>query len=826
MVEAMIKSKRVRQAKTTKAKKQSAVKEVGETRKFESKYGYFTADGREYVITRPDTPRPWVNVICNGDYGLIESHTGSGFSWRDNSNLSRITRWDQDLIKDSWGKYIYIRDREKGDFWSVTWKPCCPDFDFFEVRHGQGYSVLKSRYREIFTEKTIFVDVEEPVEVWRILVRNEGKKSRKLSLFTYFDWCLGNWADTHREFHKTFIETEMDEKNYALYGRKRAALVPGYISTGLTEAPLEAFHACNVKPTAYEGDKEAFFGAYGEIQAPRGVREGYLKNSQGKWGDAIASLQADISLKPGESKTVVFLLGSARSRENSVRIIKKYSDAKVADQELHKAKVLWDSFVHATTIETPDETMNFMTNTWLKYQAISGRLWARCGYYQSSGGFGFRDQLQDCQIFFFSKPELAKKQILLHAEQQFPDGTVYHWWHHGTNMGAVTQCSDDLLWLDYITLNYLDETNDESILDIKVKFLPDPKTKEMTEGTLYDHCVRAIDKTLSRFSSRGLPLIGECDWNDGLSHVGIRWKGESIWLGHFLYGIMKRFVPICDERGDKTRAENYLKRAEELKKAINQHGWDGEWYLGATRDDGRPLGSKSCKEGKIFLNCQTWAVMTGTATPEREKQAMASAQKYLYKKYGPLLLTPGYSVTDPTIGYITRYAPSVRENGGLYTHAGTWAVQAECMRRDGEKAYQVYKSFNPILRGLDPDLYYAEPYVTPGNVDGPDSPYFGRGGWTWYTGSAAWYAVVAMNWMLGIRPVRQGLLIDPVIPKNWPGFRMKRLFRGAIYHIEVRNPKRVGQGVTEVRVDGKSQKSNLILPFKDRRKHQVQVVLG
>ncbi len=818
MNEAVLEGKK----KTLKAKTTS----YKEAKKFESKYGYFTVDGREYVITRPDTPRPWVNVICNGDYGLVETQTGSGFSWLDNSNLSRITRWDQDLIRDSWGKYIYLRDNDSGKFWSGTWKPCRPDYDFFEVRHGQGYSILTSRLYDITCEKTIFVDIEDPVEVWKVVLTNESSKKRSLSVFTYFDWCLGNWADTHREFHKTFIETWIDKKNGALHGLKRAPLVPGFISTGMTERPLQGFHAANPKPVAYDGDKESFLGRYGEPHAPEAVVQGKLRNSEGKWGDASASLQVDVELGPKQSKTIIFTLGSTQNHEQAERIIKKYSNSSTADQELAKVKALWNSFVAATSIETPDESMNFMTNIWMKYQAISARLWARCAYYQSSGGFGFRDQLQDCQIFFSSKPELAKKQILLHAEQQFPDGTVYHWWHHGTGMGAITHCSDDLLWLDFIALNYLDETADYAILDIKTKFLPDPKTKEVTEGTLYKHCLRAIDKVFTRFSPRGLPLIGECDWNDGLSHVGIKWKGESIWLGQFLYGILTRIAPIMEERGDKKKAAEYLKKAEDLKRALNTHGWDGEWYLGATRDDGRPLGSKTQDRGKIFLNCQTWAVITGAATPERAKQAMASAAKWLYKQYGPLLLTPGYDKTDPTIGYITRYAPSVRENGGLYTHAGTWAIQAECMMRNGEQAYEVYKSFNPALRGLEPDLYYCEPYVTPGNVDGPDSPNNGRGSWTWYTGSGAWYAVVVLNWLLGIRPTQEGLLIDPVIPKKWPSFKVKRLFRGATYEIVVENPKHVSSGVKKITVNGKAQEGNLIKPIKSKGPHQVRVVMG
>lgn len=801
-------------------------KTVSQTgRKFESAYGYFTEKGMEYVITRPDTPRPWVNVICNGDYGLVISQTGGGFSWRENAQLSRITRWEQDLIRDNWGKYIYLRDRESGKFWSTTWKPCMPKYDFFEVRHGLGYSVLSCRFEKIRSEETVFVDAEEPVEIWFVRLVNEDFKPRKLSLFSYFEWCLGNSNDTHREFHKTFIETQIDEKNHCLYGLKRPALVPGFISTGLSEKPLEAFHAAHPRPTAYEGDKEAFFGRYGEMTDPQAVRRGGLGNTQGKWNDSIASLQVDVDLAPGETKEVIFLLGETRSREESAQLIQKYSTSQSIRESLQKAKARWWEFVEASWIETPDEAMNFMTNIWMKYQAISGRIWARTGYYQCSGGYGYRDQLQDSLIFLPLDPELCKKQIILHAEQQFPDGTVHHWWHPGTKIGAVTHCSDDLLWLDFITLRYLDETADESILDLKAKFLPDPKTQTVTEGTIYDHCCRAIDKVFTRFSPRGLPLIGECDWNDGLSHVGIQWKGESIWLGQFFYGILEGFIPYIRKR-DPRRAEDYQKRSEALKEAVNEHGWDGEWYLGATRDDGRPLGSKICDEGKIFLNTQTWAVISGIADPERAKTCMASAEKYLYREYGPLLLTPAYQVTDPTIGYITRYAPAVRENGGLYTHAGTWAIQAECIRRDGEKAYQLYQSFCPILRGLNPDIYFVEPYVTPGNVDGPDSPHFGRGGWTWYTGSAQWYYTVVMNWLLGVRPTPEGLLVDPVIPKTWSEVRMRRKFRGALYEIEVRNPNRSSSGVKEIRIDGKPHSSNLLPSFGDGKTHKIEVILG
>lgn len=810
---------------TDGGRKLRSVPHPGE-RKFESAYGYFSADGREFVITRPDTPRPWVNIISNGDYGVIESQTGSGFSWRYNSNLSRVTRWEQDLIRDEWGKYLYVRDRESGEYWSGTWKPCCNKLDFYEVRHGQGYSVLTASFQSIKTKKTVFVDVKNPAEIWKIVLQNESNRPRKLSLFPYFEWCLGNAADTHREFQKTFIETEYIKEANMLWGLKRAALVPGFISTGLTENPLRGFLACpNITPKSYDGDKETFFGRYNDIRHPQSVADGMLKNNVGRWGDSIAALHVDVDLKPGEKKTVIFVIGSTVEKSEAKKIVKQYATEAAVEAGLKEVRALWDRFVTASSIETPDPALNFMTNIWLKYQAISARLWARSAYFQQSGAFGFRDQLQDSQIFLSLKPELAKKQILLHAENQFPDGTVYHWWHPGTRSGSITGSSDDLLWLPYMLGFYIDETDDTQILDTEINFLPD-KNGKVEKGTLYKHCIRAMEKVISRHSPRGLPLIGECDWNDGLSHVGVHWKGESIWLGQFLYGILTKFAPLMEERGDKERAKKYRKHAASVKDAIDEHAWDGEWYIGATRDDGLPLGSHTCEEGKIFLNTQTWAIINSTAGPERAKQCMASAEKILFREYGPLLLTPGYSKTDAHIGYITRYAPSIRENGGVYTHAATWAVIAECLMGKGDKAFETYKRMAPPYRGLDPDLYFGEPYVTPGNIDGPDSPTFGRGGWTWYTGSAAWMYRVGLDWICGIHAERKGLRIDPVIPKDWPGFKARRLFRGASYEIEVKNPSGINRGVKEIRVDGKTVKDGLIPPYADGKTHKVLVTMG
>lgn len=751
---------------------------------FKTKYGYFTHDGKEYVITRPDTPRPWINVISNGDYGTVISQTGSGYSFRGNSNLCRINTWLQDLIKDDYGKFVYIRDNDSKRIWSAGWKPTCAKFATYEVRHGIGYTVIKNTINGIETEMLQFVPMNEPAEVWKITLRNKTNRKRVLSLFTYFELCLGSPTAVHREYHKTFIGTQYDGKLGALFADKRREVNKKIDNKHLSEWPCNIFHSASVRPKAYEGDKENFLGNYGSIIRPKAVVENKLSNTTGRWFDPICSLKIEVNIPANSEKIVSFVLGETKSKNEAAKIIKKYKDIRNVNSSFEKMRQCWQSLLSGLEIETPDPAMDIMVNTWLKYQAISGRLWARCAYYQSSGAIGFRDQLQDSQIFFYLKPELAKKQILLHAEHQYKAGTVHHWWHTLTNWGLDTDFSDDLLWLPYVTLNYLDGTKDYAILNKKVKYLDAPAEP------LYKHCLRAIHKALSRFSKRGLPLIGEGDWNDGFSGVGVNWKGESIWLGHFLYGILDRFDEICARKKDFSNRRVFQKRKVALKKAINKHGWDGKWYIRAISDNGKVLGSSKSKEGKIFLNAQSWSIINKTAEGNRGKIAIKSAEKYLDRKYGPLLFYPAYSVPDSEIGYLTRYASGIRENGGVYSHAATWAIMAECMLKRNGKAYNMYRKMIPPNRGAKPDLYKVEPYVMPGNVEGPDSANFGRGGWTWYTGSASWMFRVIIEWVLGVRPDKGGLMVDPCIPRDWRGFKMRRLFRGKRYEIMVKQDKK------------------------------------
>lgn len=788
-------------------------------RLFRSKYGYFDHDGREFVITRPDTPTPWVNVISNEDYGLVISQAGSGFSWRGNSALARINVWHQDLIRDEYGKYVYIRDDQSGDFWSIGWKPCCPKFEKYEVRHGMGYTQISCTKNGIEATQLVFVPQNEPLEIWKITLRNRSKKKRELSLFTYLEWCLGNWTDTHREFHRTFIETMYERKLNCLWGKKRPLPVPSHISTGKPEVSLEAFHSVNMKPKSFEGDKKAFLGPYGRLGAPSAVRIGSLSNATGEIFDPIAGLHVKVFLKAGEEKVVVFTLGSCREKE-AEKLIKKYRDPEEVDGAFNKTINFWEKLISGVLVQTPDPAFNLMTNYWLKYQAISGHTWSRTGYYQCSGAYGFRDQLQSSLALLPLKPELTRRQILLHAKHQFKDGTVHHWWHPILELAYRGDITDNLLWLPYILLFYLDETGDHGILDEKVSFV------DGGEASLYEHCIRAIERVLSRFSRRGLPLIGAGDWNDGLSAVGLKWKGESIWLGHFLYGILKRFAPLCKKMSENQRAARYEKRAEELKKAINRYGWDGSWYWRASRDNGKLLGSSKCKEGKIYLNAQTWSVINETAPKERVEKAMRSVETVLLNDFGPLLLYPAYTKPDETIGYITRYAPGLRENGGVYTHAAVWAVLAECKLKKAENAYEIYTSICPPRRSVNPDKYQAEPYVMPGNIDGPQSPSFGRGGWTWYTGSAAWLFKISTEWILGIRPTEKGLVVDPCVPKKWGKFKISRRFRGAEYEIEIENPNHVTHGVKEIILDGKPLTKPYLPVLADGKKHKVKVKMG
>jgi cellobiose phosphorylase len=791
-------------------------------KKFENVYGYFSEDGREYVITTPITPRPWGNVISNGDYGMMVSQTGSGYSWRGNAGQNRITRSFQDLIKDNWGKYFYIRDVKRNVYWSAAYKPVMHSYQSFSVVHGIGYSKFNQQVEDIASELTVFVSAKDPVEIFQLKLTNNSKEIRELDVTSYAEWLLGFSPDEHREFHKLFIETSADVAGSTVYARKCLWGFPDNKGRhNNVDWPYTAFMSVSEPLKSFDCDKESFIGLYNNDDKPKAMTDTRLGGKSGRFTDAIAALQVAILLEPGQSKTIVFTLGAAEDgKENAAELISRYTSVEKSEQALQEMKAFWSRFIDIEKVETPDEALNFMTNYWLKYQSISCRLWGKSGLYQVSAGIGFRDQLQDSQIFLVSEPEYAKKQLLLHAAQQFIEGDVYHWWFSIRGGGPRTNCSDDLLWLPFILDSYLKETDDYTILDEMVPFLNGPAT------SLYDHCKRAIERSFSRFSPRGIPLMGDHDWNDGLSAVGTLLKGESFWVAEFLYMILGNFIPIARRRGEDGFAKKCEVVQDSLKETLNRYGWDGEWYLMATTDEGLLLGSKENDEGKIFLMPNSWAVISGTADDERTRTAMDSVTKYLLKDYGTLLNYPAFTKPRPDVGYVTRYAPGLRENGGVYTHAATWSVWAYTVANQPELAYEAYRRICPPNRSKDIDTYKAEPYVTPGNIDGPLSEFYGRGGWTWYTGSSQWLHRVATHWILGIRPQVDGLLVDPSIPLQWTGFQVTRKFRNAVYQIEVQNPDKVSKGVKSVTIDGKVHEGNLLPVFSDGKTHNIKVVMG
>lgn len=788
-------------------------------KKFQNKYGYFSEDGKEYIITNPRTPKPWVNVISNGNYGLVVSQVNGGFSWLGNSNLNRLTRWNQDLVMDNQGKYIYLRDEESGVFWSPTLQPVGIDLENYECRHGIGYTKFSGQFKGIESGLRIFVPFKNDMEIWTVTLKNKDTKPRRITIFTYFEWLLGAAPDNHREFHKVFIETQFDAKKQILSANKRLWEMPSERGHWNLDWPFTGYFFCSEPVTSFDADKESFVGNYRNLSDPAALHNDHLAENTGRWNDSIAALQKTVNLKPGEEAVMHFFLGAEQNEKSVFHIAEKYRQAGAVDKAYREMLEEWSSHLNTTVVETPDEALNFMTNTWLKYQTISARIWGRAAYYQQSGAYGFRDQLQDSQMFLYSDPELTRKQILLHARHQFKGGNVLHWWHPLSEEGLSAEMSDDLLWLPFIMIQYIKETGRWDILKEKT-----PYYKSDVKDTLLEHCLSAIDLTLKRFSKRGLPLILAGDWNDGLSAVGLDGKGESIWLAEFLYHILNEMETILYKSGNDEKAAYYKKTGDKLKSAVNKHGWDGRWFWRASKDNGELIGSGSCREGKMYLNPQVWAVISGIADSTRQKEAMEAAVKHLECDVGMQLFAPAYSQSDPLIGYLSRYAPGVRENGGVYTHAAAWTIWAANLLNDSGLAYRIYKKLCPVYNGSNPDLYLAEPYVTPGNMDGKESARYGRGGWTWYTGSAAWLFRVTLDHLIGIEADYDGLIVKPCFPKEWTEVNVKRLFRGKTYHIQILNVENESAVPVDIWIEGKKIQGNKI-PVAETNQKNIKVVV-
>ena len=796
--------------------------------------GGFTNDGKEYltILSGADrTPAPWVNVISNPAFGFHVSTDGSGFTWAVNSQQNQITPWSNDPTGDAPGEVIYVRDEETGEVWGPTALPIREKFASYSVRHGQGYSKFEHTSHGIALELVQFVPTDDPIKIARLRISNHSGRERRLSVTAYVEWVLG----TNRPATAPFVVTEVDSATGAVFAQN-----PWNEQFG----ERIAFADLKGRQTAWTCDRTEFLGRDGTLDRPLALTPGVaLSNRVGAGLDPCAALQTLVRLSAIGTTEVVFFLGQTSNRVEAQALLAKYRAADL-DAELADVTRSWDEMLNTLQVKTPDRALDILLNRWLPYQTLACRVWSRTGFYQASGAYGFRDQLQDVMALCLSRPDIARAQVLRAAGRQFVEGDVQHWWLPETGRGIRTRVSDDCCWLAYIVAHYVQVTGDTGVLDEIVPFLEGPVLRDgerdsfflpkvsEKSASLFDHCALALDRSL-KTGSHGLPLMGTGDWNDGMDRVGAGGKGESVWLGWFLYSTVTAFATLAERRGQGERAQDWRQHIAGVRDSLEREAWDGDWYRRAFFDDGTPLGSVTNNECRIDSIAQSWSVISRAADPVRASRAMAAVDKYLVRRDEKLslLFTPPFDHPAEDPGYIKGYPVGIRENGGQYTHGATWAAMAFAMQGDGDRAGELLSMLNPIRHADSPtgvQRYKVEPYVACADVYSV-SPHVGRGGWTWYTGSAGWMYRVALEWLLGFRVRGENLALDPCIPHGWPGFEVTFRYKSARYEILVENPLGVCRGILAIKLDGEivTGNKNALIPLRDDGAvHKVQVVLG
>jgi cyclic beta-1,2-glucan synthetase len=756
--------------------------------------GGFSQDGREYAIyMKPDdhTPAPWSNVMANRAFGTMVTESGLGCTWSGNSQMNRLTPWHNDPVSDPQSEAIYLRDEQSGAVWTPTPLPIREN-DAYRTRHGQGYTVYEHNSHAIGQELTVFVPLGkdgagDPVKIYRLRLRNDSGRQRRLTVAYFAEWVLGSV----REDQQVHVRTAFDEASGAI-------LASQYWNGSAAGQP--AFAAAIPRASSYTGNRTSFLGRNNPASRPAAMDRMCLDNCTGAEFDPAAALQVSAVIEADHVMEVIFLLGQSTNVEAVREIVGRYSDPGQVEDALAATRQWWEARLGALQVRTPVLSVDLLVNRWLLYQTLSCRFWARAALYQSSGAFGFRDQLQDSMALIYSAPELTRAHILTAATRQFTEGDVQHWWHSETGMGVRTRCSDDLLWLPFVVAHYVKVTRDTAILDAEVPFLDGPVLEaehqermfipgESAEtAPLWEHCRRAIDKAW-QLGSHKLPLFGNGDWNDGMNRVGIEGRGESVWLGWFLCTVLKSFAELSEAR-EPAIAAAWRERADFMAGTVEETSWDGEWYLRGFFDNGAPLGSHNNPEAQIDSLPQSWAVMSGAAEPARARLAMHSADARLVSKHERLvrLFTPPFDHSEPNPGYIMGYPPGLRENGGQYTHGSIWMASAWARLGDGAAAVRVLTLMNPVEYSRDraaADHYRGEPYVVAGDVSA-EPAVAGRAGWTWYTGSAAWMYRIWVEEILGFQLRGDRLTIAPVLPNDWPGVDITYRYRSTTYEIAVR----------------------------------------
>jgi cyclic beta-1,2-glucan synthetase len=789
--------------------------------------GGFSDDGREYIIGVDDknkTPAPWVNVIANPGFGTIVSESGSSYTWTENAHELRLTPWNNDPVRDYGGEAFYLRDEENGRFWSTTLLPAGGQ-SLYVTRHGFGYSIFEHIEDGIHSEMLVFVDIEAAVKFTVIKIRNQSGKARKLSATGYTEWVLGD----NRKKTAMHVQTEIDPPSGALFAKNQ-------YSTEFSHR-VAFFDVDNSKKT-YTADRAEFIGRNGTLKNPDGMCRINLSGRAGLALDPCAAIQIPFNIADGEECEIIFRLGAGKDSSDAGNIVRQFRGSAAAYDSLEKVKKYWNNITGAIKVETPDAAVNLMTNGWLTYQTLSSRLWGRTGFYQSGGAFGFRDQLQDVLSLLHAAPQLARKQILLCASRQFKEGDVQHWWHPPVGRGVRTRISDDFLWLPFVTSLYIKHTGDTGILNESTTFLegrllnPDEESyfdlpiTSADSATVYSHCVQAIRHGF-KYGEHGLPLMGSGDWNDGFDKVGIEGKGESVWMGFFLYEILIQFAETAYLFNDAAFAGECKKQAQQLSENIDKHAWDGQWYKRAWFDNGTALGSSVNEECKIDSIAQSWSVLSGAGAAGKVNTAMEAAYKNLVQKDVGIikLLEPAFDKSDLNPGYIKGYVPGIRENGGQYTHAAVWLIMAFAKLGDNNRVWELLKMINPVNHGATPETistYKTEPYVLAADVYA-GTQHAGRGGWTWYTGSAGWMYRLITESFLGMQQEGNKLKFVPCIPEDWKSFKVHYRYKNTVYHIMVVQKDNVA--AMKVTVDGVIQEDKMITLTDDLKEHEVEITV-
>ncbi|GAA3990300.1 glucoamylase family protein [Comamonas faecalis] len=772
--------------------------------------GGFDLDGREYVTVLADgqtTPAPWINVIANPGFGFQVSADGSASTWAGNSRENQLTPWSNDPVTDPTGEAFFVRDEASGQLWSPTAQPI-RDGGIYVARHGHGYSRFTHEAHGIALELLQFVPLEDPVKVSRLTLRNRGAQTRRLSVTAYAEWVLG----ASRAACAPFILTEADAASGVLLARNPwSTAFPGRV----------AFADLAGRQSAWTADRTEFLGCYGSLAAPAALRSlATLSGAVGPGLDPCAALQCSLVLRPGESVDVIALLGQCGNAQESVALAARWREANL-DAELRRVRDHWDALLGAVQVRTPDRAMDILLNGWLLYQTLVCRIWARSAFYQASGAYGFRDQLQDGMALAFARPEETRRHLLRAAGRQFVEGDVQHWWLPHSGQGVRTRISDDRVWLAFAAASYVAVSGDAAVLDESIAFLEGPVLQDgehdaffqpmqaCASATLFEHCARALDQSIALTGKLGLPLIGTGDWNDGMNRVGQDGRGQSVWLGWLLVRTLALFDPLVEAR-DPARAARWRAHAQAVTAALEREAWDGAWYRRATFDDGTWLGTRDNEECRIDSIAQSWAVLSGAADPDRAQAAMESLRAHLLVPDPglALLFTPPFDRPPRDPGYIVGYPPGLRENGGQYSHAAMWAILALTqLRADpqaGTHAHALFKLVNPINHARTPQdaaRYRVEPYVVAADVYSVP-PHEGRGGWTWYTGAAGWMHRAGMEGILGIRREGEVLVIDPCIPAEWPGFEAEVVLGATRYTIQVESPGMHCAGISSAVLDG------------------------